>query len=58
MISETLQKKLKTVQKIEITEHLIYRKLSRSTKDSHNRETLLNISRNEMKHYDITALIK
>jgi VIT1/CCC1 family predicted Fe2+/Mn2+ transporter len=53
MTDETLQKKLKTVQKTEITEHLIYRKLSRSTKDSHNSETLLNISRDEMKHYAV-----
>lgn len=51
MTDEALQKKLRTVQKTEITEHLIYHKLSRSTKDRLNIETLSKISRDEMKHY-------
>jgi hypothetical protein len=53
MTGEVLQNKLRTVQKTEITEHLIYHKLSRSTKDPHNSETLSKISRDEMKHYSL-----
>jgi VIT1/CCC1 family predicted Fe2+/Mn2+ transporter len=53
MTEEELKKKVRTAQKNEITEHIIYHKLSLATKDSHNREILMKISRDEMKHYTI-----
>ena len=53
MIDEDLKRKIRTLQKNEITEHIIYQKLSRTTKDSHNREILMKISRDEMRHYAI-----
>lgn len=41
-----------TAQGNEITEHFVYRKLSESTKDPHNRDILEHISRDELEHYD------
>jgi VIT1/CCC1 family predicted Fe2+/Mn2+ transporter len=46
------REKLLTVQKNEITEHFIYKKLSQSVKDSHNRNILQRISQDELKHYN------
>jgi len=46
-------KKIKAAQKTEITEHIIYRKLSRSTKDARNKEVLLRISQDELRHYNL-----
>jgi len=46
-------KRVKAAQRREITEHIIYKKLSRSTKDEHNRKVLLRISNDEMRHYDL-----
>jgi VIT1/CCC1 family predicted Fe2+/Mn2+ transporter len=42
-----------TFQKNEITEHFIYRELSRRVKDGHNRAVLKKISDEELRHYDI-----
>ena len=39
-------------QKNEITEHLIYSKLSEAVKDKHNKEILKQISNDEKNHYD------
>jgi len=40
-------------QKAEITEHLVYKRLSEVCKDKHNREVLLKISEDELTHYNI-----
>ncbi len=53
MKNNKTEKKVKAAQKREITEHLIYRKLSRTIKDAHNREILLRISDDELKHYNL-----
>lgn len=45
--------KILRAQKNEITEHFIYQKLSDSVKDPHNREVLLRISKDELKHYNL-----
>jgi VIT1/CCC1 family predicted Fe2+/Mn2+ transporter len=39
------------MQRGEVTEHFIYRKLAQSTRDAHNRDVLLRIARDEMGHY-------
>ena len=41
-----------TSQKNEITEHIIYKKLTQSTKDAQNRSVLKRISDDELKHYN------
>ena len=48
-----IDEKVKAAQKGEITEHIIYQKLAQSTKDAHNKEILLRISRDEMRHYNL-----
>jgi VIT1/CCC1 family predicted Fe2+/Mn2+ transporter len=50
-IDEVLRKKILTFQKNEITEHIIYDRLSRSVKDGHNRKVLKDISGDELRHY-------
>jgi VIT1/CCC1 family predicted Fe2+/Mn2+ transporter len=52
MLSEEISKNLLAAQKNEITEHIIYKKLSEATKDSHNKEILLSISQDELRHYN------
>lgn len=56
-MSEIIDAKTKrtilTAQRNEITEHIIYEKLSRTMKDSHNREILERISREEREHYEL-----
>lgn len=52
MISPEITAKLISAQRNEITEHFIYKKLAQSTKDAHNREILLHISKDELRHYD------
>ncbi|MDP3564197.1 MAG: VIT1/CCC1 transporter family protein [Methanoregula sp.] len=44
---------LLTLQKSEITEHLIYTKIAASTHDEHNREVLTRIASEELGHYGI-----
>ena len=39
-------------QKAEITEHLIYKRLARTTKDEHNRKVLEKIAEDELRHHD------
>ncbi|MGQ9461005.1 MAG: VIT1/CCC1 transporter family protein, partial [Candidatus Bathyarchaeaceae archaeon] len=51
-IDKEAKKTIVTAQRNEITEHFIYEKLSRSIKDSHNRDILKRISSDELKHYD------
>ncbi len=47
------EKRLLVAQKTEITEHLIYYKLSQSIKNSHNRDVLKRISHDELKHHNL-----
>lgn len=51
-LSEEIERLILTSQKNEITEHLIYEKLAKSTKDSRNRKILQRISDEELKHYN------
>ncbi|MDD5126789.1 MAG: VIT1/CCC1 transporter family protein [Dehalococcoidales bacterium] len=44
---------IKTAQRSEITEHIFYKKLARSVKDAHNKEILLRISQDELRHYNL-----
>lgn len=53
MSNKQIDERVRTAQKNEITEHIIYKKLSRSIKHAHNREVLLSISRDEMRHYNL-----
>ena len=50
-LSPDLQKVLEQFQENEITEHVIYVRLSRIEKDSRNREVLERISADEFRHY-------
>ena len=51
-LDERTRKLILTSQKNEITEHIIYKKLARSTKDAQNRSILQRISDDELKHYN------
>ncbi|VVB61543.1 Uncharacterised protein [uncultured archaeon] len=46
------KKRIPTMQKNEITEHIVYDKLSRSTKDPNNKSVLEEISLDELEHYN------
>jgi VIT1/CCC1 family predicted Fe2+/Mn2+ transporter len=50
---DELEKAIKAAQKNEISEHIIYRSLSRATKQPRNRDVLAKISRDELGHYRI-----
>ena len=50
---EEINKRLVTAQKGEITEHVIYKKLSQGMKDAHNKEVLERISQDELRHYTL-----
>lgn len=52
MLTPELNERLLSSQRNEITEHHIYKKLALATKDNHNREILMHISKDEMRHYD------
>lgn len=52
MLDEDLKKVVLSAQRNEITEHLIYEKLSQSTNDPHNKEILKRISIDELAHHD------
>jgi hypothetical protein len=41
------------VQETEITEAMVYKKIAKQTKNLHNREILLQISEDELKHYHV-----
>lgn len=51
-MDDKLRKQLLTAQENEITEHLIYKKLSDSTGDIANRDLLKRISDDELRHYN------
>jgi len=51
MLDQKIKNRLLAAQKNEISEHFLYLKLSRSTKDAHNSGVLKQISDDELKHY-------
>lgn len=51
-LTETARKQFLTFQRNEITEHHIYLRLAAVTKDSANREVLLRIAADELRHYN------
>jgi VIT1/CCC1 family predicted Fe2+/Mn2+ transporter len=51
MTNKKQKKLVKKAQTAEITEHLIYSRLSRLTKNKHNREIMKKISQDELRHY-------
>jgi VIT1/CCC1 family predicted Fe2+/Mn2+ transporter len=53
MVDAEMKRTMAAAQRSEITEHIIYEKLSRSMRDPHNRKILERISRDERKHYDL-----
>ena len=52
-LTQEAQKKIAVLQKNEITEHHIYTRIASGTRDPHNREVLLRIAGEELRHYDI-----
>ena len=52
MLDREAKKAILTAQRSEITEHLIYDRLSQSIRDAHNKEILQHISSDELRHYD------
>ncbi len=52
-LDEEIKRKIATMQKNEITEHFIYHTLSKSEKNSNNKNILESISKDELKHYNI-----
>lgn len=53
MLDSETEMTILAAQRNEITEHIIYEKLSRSMRDSHNRKILEGIAMDERKHYDL-----
>ncbi|MBO3804236.1 MAG: VIT1/CCC1 transporter family protein [Candidatus Brockarchaeota archaeon] len=52
MLDEGTRKSILAAQRNEITEHHVYEKLSKASKDPNNAEVLKRISEDERKHYD------
>ncbi len=52
MSDKEIDKAIVTAQRGEITEHFVYRRLSESVEDSHNKGILGRIAEDELKHYD------
>lgn len=52
MLSRRLVKKICLFQKTEITEQIIYKRLSQSVRDKHNSEVLSRIAQEELRHYN------
>ncbi|MFW5889183.1 MAG: VIT1/CCC1 transporter family protein [Bacillota bacterium] len=52
-LSKKLLKKIKSFQKSEITEYYIYKNIARKEKNKENKEILLSIAEDELKHYNI-----
>ncbi|MEW5758883.1 MAG: VIT1/CCC1 transporter family protein [Candidatus Omnitrophota bacterium] len=52
-LNNSLRQNLLQAQKNEITEHIIYKKLSLLLKDEHNRTIVEKISEDELRHYNI-----
>jgi VIT1/CCC1 family predicted Fe2+/Mn2+ transporter len=53
MINERIKREVIRFQKSEITEHVIYKKLAKCTKDPHNKRVLNQLSEEEKSHYDL-----
>lgn len=53
MLSEEVKRQIIIAQKNEITEHLIYKKLASVTREAHNREILIRISSDELRHHNL-----
>jgi len=51
-LSKAIEKSILNAQGNEITEHFVYTKLSKATKDPHNKEILKRIAADELKHYN------
>jgi len=56
MVEKKIENLVLTAQKVEITEHFVYQKLSQSAMDPHNKGVLKRISDDELKHYDFNRL--
>lgn len=52
MLKQDVKEKILAIQKSEITEHIIYKKLSSILNDKTNKELLETISKEELAHYD------
>lgn len=52
MIDKQMQKEILIAQKNEITEHIIYKKLSQAIKDEYDKKILKHISNDELTHYN------
>jgi VIT1/CCC1 family predicted Fe2+/Mn2+ transporter len=52
MLDPQVKKAIHSAQRNEITEHLIYRKLSHSIRDANNQQVLDRIGKEELEHYD------
>jgi VIT1/CCC1 family predicted Fe2+/Mn2+ transporter len=52
MMTEEIKNRIATAQKCEITEYVIYKKLSGAVKNTANSEILLHIAQDELRHYN------
>ena len=52
LADEVLFRDVAAAQKCEITEHIIYQRLSRCTRDPNNKDVLRRISSDELRHHD------
>lgn len=52
-LTEDLRRKIIDAQRDELTEHIVYDKLAKSTKDENNGRTLRQLSEDELGHYNI-----
>jgi VIT1/CCC1 family predicted Fe2+/Mn2+ transporter len=53
MVSERIKKEVIRFQRSEITEHFIYNKLAKCTKDANNKRVLKQLAKEEKTHYDM-----
>ncbi len=53
ILNDKIKKEIINIQKSEISEYFIYKKLSNSIKDANNKKILENISNEELKHYNL-----
>jgi VIT1/CCC1 family predicted Fe2+/Mn2+ transporter len=53
ILNDKINKEIINIQKSEISEYFIYKKLSNSIKDANNKKILENISNEELKHYNL-----
>jgi len=52
MLDDNLKQHIISAQKMEITEHILYKKLAKATNDTHNKQILIQIADDELKHYN------